>query len=139
METSMDQAAINIWAVLAAVVAKQVIGFLWYSPFLFGHKFAEASGQTEAEIQPRMIKAIRGDVAGAAVTALVLAYVISSAGVIGPFFGALVGLMCWAGFTVPAAAAPVLFERRPVKLLALQSGYMALALAAMGAILGGWQ
>jgi hypothetical protein len=135
----MDQASINIWAVLAAVVAKQAIGFLWYSPFLFGRQFAEASGQTEAEMQPRMMKAIRGDIVGAVVTAFVLAHVISYAGVIGPFFGALVGLMCWVGFTVPAAAAPVLFETRPVKLLALQGGYMALALAAMGAILGGWQ
>lgn len=135
----MDQAAINLWAVLAAVVAKQALGFAWYSPFLFGRQFAEASGQTEAEIQPRLLKGIRADVLGAVVTALVLAHIISYAGVIGPFFGALVGLMCWAGFTVPAAAAPALFEQRPVKLLALQSGHMALALAAMGAILGGWQ
>ena len=135
----MDQAAINLWAVLAAVVAKQAIGFAWYSPFLFGRQFAAASGLTEAEIQPRMMKAIRADVLGGAVTALVLAHVISYAGVNDPFFGALVGLMCWAGFTVPAAAAPTLFEGRPVKLLALQGGYMALALAAMGAILGGWQ
>ncbi len=135
----MDQAAINIWAVLAAVAARQALGFAWYSPVLFGRQFAEASGQTEAELQPRMMKAIRLDVLGSAITALVLAHIISYAGVIGPFFGALVGLMCWAGFTVPAAAAPVLFEQRPVKLLALQAGYMALALAAMGAILGGWQ
>ncbi len=135
----MDQAAINLWAVLAAVVAKQVIGFVWYSPFLFGRQFAEASGQTEAEMQPRMMKAIRGDVLGALVTALVLAHIISYAGVIGPFFGALVGLLCCVGFTIPAAAAPALFEQRPIKLLALQSGYMALSLAAMGAILGGWQ
>jgi hypothetical protein len=135
----MDQAAVNIWAILAAVVARQALGFLWYSPLLFGHQFAEASGQTEAEMQPRMIKGIRGDVLGAVATALVLAHIISYAGVIGPFFGALVGLLCWAGFTVPAAAGPVLFEQRPIKLLALQSGYMALALAAMGAILGGWQ
>ena len=135
----MDQAAINLWAVLAAVVAKQAIGFVWYSPFLFGRLFAECSGQTEAEMQPRMLKAIRGDVLGAVVTALVLAHIISYAGVIGPFFGALVGLLCCLGFTIPAAAGPVLFEQRPLKLLALQSGYMALALAAMGAILGGWQ
>ena len=135
----MDQAAINIWAVLAAVVARQALGFAWYSPLLFGRQFAEASGQTEAEMQPRMMKAIRLDVVGSAVTALVLAHIISYAGVIGPFYGALVGLMCWAGFSVPAAAAALLYERRPMKLFALQSGYMALALAAMGAILGGWQ
>jgi len=78
-------------------------------------------------------------VLGALVTALVLAHIISYAGVIGPFFGALVGLLCCVGFTIPAAAAPALFEQRPIKLLALQSGYMALSLAAMGAILGGWQ
>jgi hypothetical protein len=135
----MDQAAINIWAVLAAVVARQALGFAWYSPFLFGRQFAQASGQGEAEPQPRLMKPLAADVLGAALTALVLAHVISYAGVIGPFFGALVGLMCWVGFTVPAAVAPTLFERRPLKLFALQSGYMALALAAMGAILGGWQ
>jgi hypothetical protein len=135
----MNVAAINLWAVLAAAAAKQVIGFVWYSTFLFGRQFAAASGQTEAEMKPRMIKAIGADVAGALVMSLVLAHVISYAGVTDPFFGALLGLVCGIGFVAPASAGPVLFEGRSVKLWALQNGYMALALAAMGAILGGWR
>lgn len=135
----MDQATINIWAVLAAVAAKQLIGFLWYSPALFGRTFAEGSGQTDEEIRPRFAKALAGEVAGALVLALILAHIVSFAGVVSAFFGALLGLICWVGFVGTATMSPTLFERRPIKLWALQNGYLVLAYAAMGAILGGWR
>lgn len=135
----MDQATINFWAVLAAVVAKQALGFVWYSPMLFGRTFAECSGQTDAEMKPRFAKAIAGDVACALVMAFVLAHLVSFAGVLSALFGALLGVICWAGFVAPTTLSPTLFEQRPLKLWALQNGYLVLALAAMGAILGGWR
>ena len=135
----MDQAVINVWAVLAAVVVKQTLGFLWYSPVLFGRTFLEASGQLGVDLRPRMLRAVVGDIAGALVMSLALAHVASFAGAQGPLFGALLGLICWVGFVAPASSAPTLFEQRPLKLWALQNGYMALSLAAMGAILAGWR
>lgn len=135
----MDQATINLWAVLAAVAAKQLIGFLWYSPLLFGRTFAESSGQSDEEMKPRFAKALAGEVASALILALILAHIVSFAGVVSAFFGALLGLICWAGFVGPATMSPTLFERRPIKLWALQNGYLVLAYAAMGAILGGWR
>jgi len=135
----MDEASINLWAVLAAVVVKQALGFLWYTPVLFGRTFAEASGQSEEEMRPRMPKALLADVAGAVAMALAVAHLASYAGVADALFGALVGLICWAGFVAPGTLSPSLFERRPIRLWALQNGYLALGLAAMGAILGGWR
>ena len=119
----MVQATFNVWAVLAAVVLKQVLGFLWFSPMLFGKAYQEAIG---------------GDVASGLVIAAVLAYVVGIAA-IGPFFGALAGLVCWAGFAATASLSPSLFEARPIRAWALQNGYLALAYAGMGAILGGWR
>jgi hypothetical protein len=135
----MDQAAINVWAVLLAIVVKQALGFAWYSPLLFGRSFAQVSGQTEEEMRPRAVAAIVGDAASAALMALVLAHLVSFAGAMGALFGALVGLLCWVGFAAPASLSPSLFERRPLRLWALQNGYLALSLAAMGAIMGAWR
>jgi Na+/proline symporter len=135
----MDQASINFLAVFFAVVAKQALGFAWYSRALFGRTFAQASGQTDDEMRPRMARAIAGDIVGALAMAVVLAHMVSYAGARGALYGALVGLLCWLGFAAPASLSPSLFERRPVKLWALQNGYLALTLAVMGAILGGWR
>ena len=63
----MLQASFNIWAVLLAVVFKQALGFLWFSPMLFGRAYQEAIGLTGAEMKPRMMKAIGGDVASGVV------------------------------------------------------------------------
>jgi hypothetical protein len=135
----MDKASINVWAVLLAVAVKQALGFCWYSPFLFGHAFAEASRQSAEDLRPRMPKAIVADVAGALAVAVVLAHIVSYAGAMSAFYGALVGLLCWVGFAAPAALSPSLFEQRPIRLWALQNGYLALSMALMGAILGGWR
>lgn len=134
----MLQASFNVWAVLLAVVLKQVLGFVWFSPMLFGRAYQDAIGMTEDEMKPRMMKAIGGDVAAGVAAAAVLAYVVGIAAV-GPFFGALTGLMCWLGFAATASLSPSLFEARPIKAWALQNGYLALAYAAMGAVIGGWR
>jgi len=35
---------VNLWAVLVAAVASMVVGFLWYSPFLFARPWMLAMG-----------------------------------------------------------------------------------------------
>lgn len=135
----MDQASINVWAVLVALVVKQALGTLWYSPLLFGRTFAALSGQTEEGIRPRMVRSVLGDALSATAMSVALAHLVSFAGAMSVVFGSLVGLLCWVGFAVPASLSPTLFERRPWRLWALQNGYLALSLAAMGAILGGWR
>lgn len=37
----LDLSQINIWAVLLATAATMVLGFLWYSPLLFGNAWAK--------------------------------------------------------------------------------------------------
>ena len=134
----MLQASINFWAVLAAVVLKQGIGFIWFSPMLFGRAYREAIGLSEEELKQRMLGAIGGDMMCAFLVAGILAYVVGMAAM-GPFYGFLTGLMCWLGFAATASLSPSLFEARPIKAWALQNGYLALAYAAMGAVIGGWR
>ena len=35
---------VNLWAVLVAAIATMVVGFLWYSPFLFARPWMLAMG-----------------------------------------------------------------------------------------------
>jgi hypothetical protein len=43
----------NIWAILVAAAAAQVIGGLWYSPMLFAKVWLREAGLTEAQIKAR--------------------------------------------------------------------------------------
>jgi Protein of unknown function (DUF1761) len=40
---------VNLWAVLGSAVATMVIGFLWYSPFLFAKPWMLAMGYDPAD------------------------------------------------------------------------------------------
>jgi hypothetical protein len=132
----MAQTSINFLAVLLAVVVKQGLGWLWYSPMLFGKSFAEASRQTPEEIKANLKRGLPGDVAGAVLMAVGLSYAITLTHATSWFYGLLLGLGCWLAFAVPASAGPMLFERRPLKLFGIQNGYLAVSLGVMGAILG---
>jgi hypothetical protein len=132
-------ASINIWAVLTAVAAKQALGFLWYSPMVFGKTFAKASGQSPEDMRATIGRGIGGDILGAVLMAVGLAVAVDLAHAASWFYGLLLGLGCWLAFAAPASAGPMLFERRPLSLFALQNGYLAVSLAVMGAIIGAWR
>jgi hypothetical protein len=134
----MQEISINWLALLAAVVAKQVIGTLWYA-VLFNRPFQAETGLTAEQTKQRMPMAIAADIAGAAVMAFVLVHAIRYAGATTPLAGAVVGLVNWLGFIVVATLSLTLYEHRSLKLFAINNAYLGLALAIMGAILAVWR
>jgi len=135
----MQSFPINWWAILVAVIAKQALGALWYSPVVFGPAWCELAGVSEQEMKAGLVKALIPDVVAAFVMAFVLVHAVHYAGAQSLGQGAAVGFFNWLGFVAVATLGTVTFEKRPLKLYLINNGYWLIALLIMGAILAIWR
>ena len=120
--------------VLAATIARIVIGMFWFSPALFGGVWAR-----HAQIKPdagRMQRAIVGETLASLVMALVMACFMYRLGVHSIASGFHVGWMSWLGFVVPVTLQAVFWADYSLILFALNMGSNLASMSAMGAILG---
>jgi hypothetical protein len=121
--------------VIVAAVAGLVIGFLWYSPQLFGRRWAAGAGiQLPTGTPSPMILA--GSVVLVLITAYVLAVIAKAAGVASIVDGALLGFLAWLGFVLTWTANGLFFERKPTDYVAINAGQGLVSLVVMGAIIG---
>lgn len=129
---------INWLAVALAFVASMAIGFVWYMPAVLGNRWMAAIGKTQEDL-----KDIGGGagiwvpmMAAAALTAVLLAVLISKLGldnaVAGGLFALVVGLVFRAGGHVIHNG----FAGRPAAVTLIDSGHDLLAMTVSGAIIG---
>lgn len=129
---------INWLAVGLAFVASMAIGFVWYMPAVLGNRWMAAIGKTQEDL-----KDIGGGagiwvpmMAAAALTAVLLAVLISKLGldnaVAGGLFALVVGLVFRAGGHVIHNG----FAGRPAAVTLIDSGHDLLAMTVSGAIIG---
>jgi cytochrome c oxidase assembly factor CtaG len=114
---------LNYWAILAAIAASMVIGFLWYGPIL-GKTWMKEMG-LPADHKPALKVMQRGMilmVIGSLLTAVMLAYGVEgwrlSAWKVGPnasiaTYGFFVPFFAWIGFCVPLLLGAVAWETGP--------------------------
>lgn len=134
----MSDFPINWLAILVAVIVKQALGALWFSPVLFFKQWSVLTGVTDSEMKTILPKALIPDIVGALIMAIVLDHAVHYAGARTVTQGAAVGLFSWLGFIAVATIGSVTFERRPFKLYLINNGVILLALLIMGAILAAW-
>ncbi len=130
--------AVNWIAIVVAAVVQMVVGFLWYSPMLFGNTWLKLSGIKMPSKKPDMTMPMIWMLVGAVVTAFVLSGFVGYAGAKGLVEGALIGLMAAIGFQVTSHASSVIFEGKPFQLYLLNVGHMVVGMALAGAVLGYW-
>lgn len=126
---------VNLLAVLLCGVSSLVLGAIWYSPLLFAKSWQAAAGLSDEQAKGGNMAVIFG-----------LAFVLSllAAYVFGMFLGqdmplaGTVGAGFAAGLFWVAAAFGInyLFERRPLRLWAINGGYHTLQFTLFGLILG---
>ena len=130
---------INILALIGAAIAHMIIGFLWYSKFLFGNAWRKAHNMghaTEKETRKKgMPKTFLGAFTAAIVTSFVLALVIKAFGAHATQ-GMIIGLWMWFGFILTKNFTDLLFENHNKTIFLISAGYHCVCLLAMGAILG---
>ena len=155
---------INFVALLLAAIVTLVVGFIWYSPKVFGTIWMKETGMTEEKAQKGNMVKIFGLTL---VFSLLIAFfvpslvihqigVLQSAGgnntdeaylafmqVHGHAFlsakhGALHGFICGLLFVLPIIAINSLFEQKSWKYILITAGYWIVSLSLMGAIICAW-
>src|SRR5262245_29143788 len=130
---------INYLAVLVAAVAGIVINALWYTVILKSQvdrlRAADATIAGRQPAGPMYSVAIIGQL----VMALVLAAIIGLSGLSGLVGGAIVGALCWLGFTITAMAQVQTFGYRQMGFIAVDGAVWLVNALVMGAILGVWR
>jgi hypothetical protein len=137
MEFSLNFASINLLVIFGATVAANLIGGLWYSPFLFGNFWRKDSG-LGASTGPM------SNPAGTFVAAFIFQFLAACmlGGLlghnVGPSEGATLGALLGFALVFTAIGITNLFEGRPLRLVVIHAGYHMVALSVIGAIIGQW-
>jgi hypothetical protein len=130
---------VNYLAVLLAGVANMVVGYLWYSPSLFGNQWMKLMGQKMAGSKDDMGKMYGITFLGTLVMAYVLSHVMTLSQNFFNYDATTTGLTTafwmWLGFVVPVQMTDVLFAGKPWTLFYLNAGYRLVSLLAMALVL----
>ncbi|NND45575.1 MAG: DUF1761 domain-containing protein [Xanthomonadales bacterium] len=123
----------SIWAFVLAVVSTFVLGFLWYSPFMFHKAWCRENGVPEdyQAGHPAKVFGISAIFALAAVGAY--AHLVGFSDDIGA--SALQGAAIGAGFAATSFGINYQFAGRSLKLWLIDGGYHTVQFALYGAIL----
>lgn len=131
---------INFLAIIFASLSSFVVGGFWYSKSMFMKIWMKETGLTKKDIEKKqdMTQIFISTFLLAVISAYFLAVFLYMVGgpkldwLDGAVFGAVVGM----AFVATSQATHVLFERKTLKLFAVQSGHDILKLVVMGAIIG---
>ena len=135
MDFTVNFSSINLLVVFAATIVANVLGGLWYSPFMFGKPWRKGNA---------MPAAMGGASAGTFISSFVLHLIAASmlAALLGPSADGMEGLQLGAvigvSFVFTAMGATNLFEHRPLYIIAINSGYHIVSLSLVGYIIGRW-
>lgn len=120
---------INLLGVLAAAVACMVIGFLWYSPFMFAKPWMALMGiDPNDKAKLDAMKKSAGPMYGVAfvcslLSAALLAKIFALLGITTIMIALKYGLVVWAGFVMTVQLTGALFGGKPIKLFAIDTSY----------------
>jgi len=136
----MTHLTFNYWAILVSALIQWFLGAAWYSPALFAKPWmAMVLVRPDSTKKNSMIMGMITSFIGSLVTSLMLAHVViwSHAATIAA--GALIGLILWLGFIAAPLSASYIYEGRPFKLFAINTGYWLVGLLISGGLLAVWR
>ncbi len=134
----MQHLQLNLWIVLAAGIAKFMIGGLWYSPVLFAKEWTKLTGMRESSMKKGQGKSMAIEFGLGILMAFVLAHAIRYSGAQGIGEGLVCAFWNWLGFVAAFGFTSVNFEKKPLKLFYINQGFQLLTMLVMGAILVLW-
>ncbi len=137
---------INFIAILVAVVANFILGFIWYTP-LFGKAWGKEMGYDPNEKPDNsvMMKGMLFMIIGNFLFAWVLAHnmwawsFVPEVKNIGPLTSAInAAIFTWLGFYLPGELGATVWEKKSWKLFSINSGYQLASLLVVAFILAFW-
>lgn len=132
---------VNLVAVATAAVVSMLVGFLWYSPMLFGKQWMKLMGKSEEDMEKA-----KGDMGRVyfisfvanLVMACVLGVLINFVGASKAMQGMQVGFWVWLGFVATTMLTGVLYEGKKIELYLINTGYQLVSILSMAAVLVMW-
>jgi hypothetical protein len=126
---------IDFLTVIVAAFLNMVIGFFWYSKWLFGPSWAKCHHMKEGECRGR-----RQAIAYTAVVSLIIAYFLAffegHLGVTTVTDGMFVGFCLWLGFVATTQISSVIWCKAPWKLFLIDTSGKLLSLLVMSGVIG---
>ena len=136
---NIDLGDINYLAVVVAVVVNMIGGAAWYG--ILAKPWMAEVGLTKEKIdadRPGMIRGYILAVIASVVIALTLAVLVQTTGA-EDIDGLTVGAIAGIGLVATTLGTVAAFEKRSLRLYAMNAGYPVVMFALIGALLGYWQ
>ena len=129
---------INWAAVIVLVFAHQALGFLWYSPFLFGDVWMDAVGLLPEDLDPSNHALFAAAILASLALNITLAWLFTRLYVGSAVSGMWIAFICWLCFFFLNAASHSAFEGETLSLVMISGGKELFAFLISGAVLGAW-
>ena len=130
---------VNYLAVVVAALVALIIGFIWYSPPVFGNRWMTYLGTTQAQLGNPGPSGMAVGVVASLLNAWVLAALSLNLGGTSLTDGIMLGAIAWLGFMATITAAQISFEKKPWGLWVLNNAHNLLVQVLMGAIVTIWR
>lgn len=134
------QVEVNWIGVGLAALSSMVVGFIWYTPKIFGDKWAALVGLTKPQMKRGATRAMLIAILSALITAYILAHVTFLAH---DFFknsflqdAVTTAFWLWLGLSAMRLIVHDAFEKRPTKLTLLNLGNDFATIIVMGIVIG---
>lgn len=131
----MENIQIDWLVVVIAAVLNMVIGYLWYSKWLFAHAYATLCKHSEKEMKPDAKTLLMGFIASL-VIAFFLSFFEAYLGVTTVTDGMFVGFLIWLGFVATTQISSVIWCKKPFKLFLINSGFRLVSYLVMSGLIG---
>ena len=128
---------INILAVILIVITNVLIGTLWYSPILFGKKWAELTPKKPEQLQSPTIGYLVS-ICTALVSAVGINILANWVGAVNPVDGILVGLLA-SLFPICVNLNSTIFSNKPIQLYFIDNGYPLMISILSGILFAVWR
>jgi hypothetical protein len=139
MNPSFHLHHMNPWALLVSALILWFLGAAWYSPALFAKPWMAALGIRPDGEKKGLILGMVSSFIGDLILSFVLLHFILWADATTGVRGALIGFITWLGFIAAPAFPQGIYENRPFKLFAINSGYWLVGLLIVGCLLAVWR
>lgn len=130
----MDPIEVDLLSVFISAFVYIILGWLWYSPWLFGKIWMTLSKIAPAK--KKMGLAIFMGFINALVLSFFLALLMSFLRVNTAFDGLFVGFGIWLGFVATTQFSSVIWAKKPFKLYLIDNGFWFIAFSVLGMIMG---
>lgn len=130
----MDNIQIDYFTVAVAAVLNMIIGFFWYSKWLFGSSWMKLCKIKEEDCKCKM-SLLYGFIVSL-VIAYFLAFFEGYLGVTTVTDGMVIGLCIWLGFVATTQISSVIWGKEPLQLFAIHAGCKLLSFLVMSGVIG---